>query len=109
MIFKLITCKVYVASSLTNVFQVALCFDSMTCIIQPEVQFFRYRGSPDSTNFVPPGNHTIAKIVLFGTDLELKLRFMTFGFPKSPFSHISGLHLMKNYGFFLLFIPHLNN
>ena len=26
--------------------------------------FFRYRGSPDSTNFGPPGDRTIMKIVL---------------------------------------------
>ena len=44
-----------------------------------------------------------------GTDLVLKLPFMTFGFPKSPFYNISGLHLMKNYEFFPLLIPHFNN
>ena len=27
---------------------------------------FKYRGSPDSTVFAPPGNRTIEKTVLFG-------------------------------------------
>ena len=31
----------FFASSFTNMFQFALWFDSMTCIIQPEVQMFR--------------------------------------------------------------------
>ena len=57
----------------------------------------------------PQGIVLLQKLQYSGTDLVLKLQFMTFGFPKSPFSHISGLHLMKNYGFFLLSIPHLNN
>ena len=46
---------------------------------------FCYRGSPDSTNFVLPGNRTIAKIVLSGDCLVLKSQFMTFGFSKSHF------------------------
>ena len=37
-----------------------------------------YRGSPDSTNFAPPGNRTNTKIVL-------NSQFMTLGFSKSPF------------------------
>ena len=36
---------------------------SLTC---PSDQTTKYRGSPDSTNFVLPGNRTIAKIVLSG-------------------------------------------
>ena len=30
------------------------------------LSLFNYRGSPDSTNFGPPGDRTIAKIVLSG-------------------------------------------
>ena len=44
-----------------------------------------YRGSPDSTVFAPPGNHTIEKTILFRDWFCSKLQFMTFGFSKSPF------------------------
>ena len=44
-----------------------------------------YRNSTQSINFVPPGNCTIAKIVLFGDHLVLKSQSMTFRFSKSAF------------------------
>ena len=34
-----------------------------------------YRGSPDSTNFGPPGDRTIAKIVLSGDCTEVRREF----------------------------------
>ena len=45
----------------------------------------KYRGSPDSTNFVPPGNSTIAKIVLFGDWFSTKVAIYDFWISKVPF------------------------
>ena len=44
-----------------------------------------YKGSPDSTNFAHPRNHTIEKIVLTGDWFNTKIAKCDFGFPKSPF------------------------
>ena len=43
-----------------------------------------YRRSPDSTVFVPLGNHTIWKTVLFGEWFITATLFMTFRISKSP-------------------------
>ena len=56
----------------------------------------------------PQGIVLLQKSYYSGTDLVLKLQFMIFGFPKSPFSHISGLYLMKTYRFFNMFMPQLD-
>ena len=62
----------------------------------------------DSTVFVPPGNRTIEKTVLFrsGIDFVLNSQFMTFGFSKSPFLLIFKLFLYSkleklSFGFIL--------
>ena len=44
-----------------------------------------YRGSPDSTVFVLPGNRIIPKTVLIGDWFSTKTLFMTFEISKSPF------------------------
>ena len=41
--------------------------------------FHLYRGSPDSTNFAPPGNRTIEKIVLSGVWFSTKMPIYAFG------------------------------
>ena len=41
-------------------------------------QCSKYRGSPDSTNFAPPGNRTIEKIVLSGVWFSTKMLFYAF-------------------------------
>ena len=46
-----------------------------------------YRGSPDSTNFVPPGNRTIAKIVLSGDLFSTKNVNSALQICKAPFFH----------------------
>ena len=54
----------------TNDFFLLLCdmfsFGFLEEIKDPKKTFRNYRGSPDSTNFWPPGDRTIAKIVLIG-------------------------------------------
>ena len=42
-------------------------------------------GPPDSTNFVPPGNRTIAKIILFGDWFSTKIAIYDFLISKVPF------------------------
>ena len=60
-----------------------------------------YTGGPQIVQILcPQGIVLLQKSYYLGTDLVLKVQFMTFGFPKYHFSHISGLHLMTNYGFF---------
>ena len=44
-----------------------------------------HRGSPDSTVFVPPGNHTIEKTVLFGDWFNTKIAIYDFWIFKVPF------------------------
>ena len=61
----------------------------------------KYRESPDSTVFMPPGNRTIAKTVLIGDWFSIKLQFMTFGFSKSPFLHDLSIAHKKILVFFL--------
>ena len=49
------------------------------------LNYTSYRDSPDSTVFAYPGNSTIEKTIISGTDLVLKSGFMTFGISNSPF------------------------
>ena len=53
---------------------------------------------PDSTNFVPPGNRTNAKIIL-------NSQFMTLGFSKSPFLALFLQNLLIQFDNFWLFLP----
>ena len=39
---------------------------TLATVLLLQSKVFKYRGSPDSTNFGPPGDRTIAKIVLSG-------------------------------------------
>ena len=45
----------------------------------------KYRGSPDSTVFAHPGNHTIDKTVLFGDWFSTKIAIYDFWIVKGPF------------------------
>ena len=45
----------------------------------------KYRDSPDSTVFVPPGNRTIAKTVLIGDWFSTKIAIYDFWIFKVPF------------------------
>ena len=59
--------------------------------------FKEYRESPDSKVFVPPQETLLLSIpYCLGIDLVLKLRFMTFGFSKSPFiAHFQAISIFE--------------
>ena len=64
-----------------------------------------YRGSPDSTVFAPPGNHTIEKTVLFGDWFSTKIAIYDFWIFKVPV--FSSFSLIKVH-FFSYFWPAFN-
>jgi hypothetical protein len=64
-----------------------------------------YKGSPDSTIFVLPGNRTIAKIILSGDWFSTKIAIYDFWIFKVPF--FSCLMLKKGQNWLIL--PHLDS
>ena len=73
------------------------------------VTIYYYRDSPHSTNFMPPGNRNVGKIVLFGDWFSTKIAIYDFWIVKVPFFLYFWPVFNENLWVFNEFIPPKNN